>query len=99
MVAKTTGGLIFANYVRALRQLRVTKTILKMAEEKSLNFLEEIVEEDLKGGKYKHIVTRFPTGAEWIFTYWSCYQHLPQFWLDKEIRRDILIFALTTRTR
>jgi len=31
-----------------------------MAEEKSLNFLEEIVEEDLKGGKYKHIVTRFP---------------------------------------
>ena len=31
-----------------------------MAEEKSLNFLEEIVEEDLKSGKYKHIVTRFP---------------------------------------
>lgn len=29
-------------------------------EEKSLNFLEEIVEEDLKNGKYKHIVTRFP---------------------------------------
>jgi len=31
-----------------------------MAEEKSLNFLEEIVEEDLKDGKYKQIVTRFP---------------------------------------
>lgn len=29
-------------------------------EEKSLNFLEEIVENDLKGGKYKSIVTRFP---------------------------------------
>ena len=29
-------------------------------EEKSLNFLEEIVEEDLKAGKYKNIVTRFP---------------------------------------
>jgi len=31
-----------------------------MSEEKSLNFLEEIVEEDLKSGKYKSIVTRFP---------------------------------------
>ncbi|MBL0744635.1 glutamine--tRNA ligase/YqeY domain fusion protein [Chryseolinea lacunae] len=31
-----------------------------MAEEKSLNFLEEIVESDLKGGKYKNISTRFP---------------------------------------
>lgn len=31
-----------------------------MIEEKSLNFLEEIVEKDLKNGKYKHIITRFP---------------------------------------
>lgn len=31
-----------------------------MAEEKSLNFIEEIIEEDLKSGKYKEIVTRFP---------------------------------------
>src|SRR3954467_15925946 len=30
------------------------------AEEKSLNFLEEIVEEDLKSGKYRTILTRFP---------------------------------------
>jgi glutaminyl-tRNA synthetase len=29
-------------------------------EEKSLNFLEEIIENDIKSGKYKHIVTRFP---------------------------------------
>ena len=29
-------------------------------EEKSLNFLEEIVENDLKAGKYKNIITRFP---------------------------------------
>ncbi|RYG04738.1 MAG: glutamine--tRNA ligase/YqeY domain fusion protein [Chitinophagaceae bacterium] len=29
-------------------------------EEKSLNFLEEIVEKDLQDGKYKSIVTRFP---------------------------------------
>jgi len=31
-----------------------------MSEERSLNFLEEIIEEDLKSGRYKHIVTRFP---------------------------------------
>jgi glutaminyl-tRNA synthetase len=31
-----------------------------MAEEKSLNFLEEIVENDLKAGKYQGIITRFP---------------------------------------
>ena len=31
-----------------------------MIEEKSLNFLEEIIEEDLKEGKYKQIITRFP---------------------------------------
>jgi len=33
---------------------------IKKEEEKSLNFLEEIVEEDLEGGKYKTILTRFP---------------------------------------
>jgi glutaminyl-tRNA synthetase len=33
---------------------------IKKEEEKSLNFLEEIVEQDLADGKYKSIVTRFP---------------------------------------
>jgi glutaminyl-tRNA synthetase len=33
---------------------------LQTMEEKSLNFIEEIIEEDLKNGKYKTIVTRFP---------------------------------------
>lgn len=31
-----------------------------MAEERSLNFIEEIIEADLASGKYKSIVTRFP---------------------------------------
>ena len=31
-----------------------------MTEEKGLNFIEDIVEEDLKNGKYAQIVTRFP---------------------------------------
>ncbi|MHA4807614.1 glutamine--tRNA ligase/YqeY domain fusion protein [Flavitalea flava] len=35
-------------------------TEIKKEEEKSLNFLEEIVEEDLQSGKYKTILTRFP---------------------------------------
>ncbi len=30
------------------------------AEERSLNFLEELIEEDLKAGKYQSILTRFP---------------------------------------
>jgi glutaminyl-tRNA synthetase len=33
---------------------------LEMSEDKSLNFIEEIVEEDLNSGKYKSILTRFP---------------------------------------
>lgn len=33
---------------------------ITMTDEKSLNFLEEIVEKDLAEGKYKTIVTRFP---------------------------------------
>ena len=33
---------------------------MKKEEEKSLNFLEEIVEEDLASGRYKSILTRFP---------------------------------------
>ena len=32
----------------------------RMSEEKSLNFIEEIIEDDLKIGKYTSIVTRFP---------------------------------------
>ena len=31
-----------------------------MSEERSLNFLEEIIEEDLNTGKYKKVITRFP---------------------------------------
>jgi len=31
-----------------------------MSEEKSLNFIEEIVEEDLRNGQYEKILTRFP---------------------------------------
>jgi len=38
----------------------IMTTVKKQEEEKSLNFLEEVIEEDLKNGKYKQIVTRFP---------------------------------------
>src|SRR5262249_44572640 len=44
-----------------LPQKQLTALYLQtMPEEKSLNFLEEIIEEDIKDGKYKVIVTRFP---------------------------------------
>ncbi|MBY0476184.1 MAG: glutamine--tRNA ligase/YqeY domain fusion protein [Chitinophagaceae bacterium] len=33
---------------------------LKKEEEKSLNFIEEIIEEDLRTGKYQSVLTRFP---------------------------------------
>jgi len=36
------------------------KTAKAMSEERSLNFIEEIIENDLKEGKYKQIHTRFP---------------------------------------
>ena len=32
----------------------------KSSQERSLNFIEEIIEEDLKSGKYEKILTRFP---------------------------------------
>lgn len=35
-------------------------TEIKKEEEKSLNFLEDIIEKDLESGKYKAIATRFP---------------------------------------
>jgi glutaminyl-tRNA synthetase len=41
-------------YIRAMAEE------IKKEEEKSLNFLEEIVEEDLASGKYRSILTRFP---------------------------------------
>lgn len=34
--------------------------IIKSGEDRSLNFLEEIIENDLKSGKYSSILTRFP---------------------------------------
>jgi glutaminyl-tRNA synthetase len=48
-VTTNKGSLIFAR-----------SKIVTMSEEKSLNFIEEIIEDDLKSGKYKSIVTRFP---------------------------------------
>ncbi len=41
----------------------VTLTLINyisMSEERSLNFIEEIIEQDLKSGKYSTLVTRFP---------------------------------------
>jgi hypothetical protein len=47
-----------------LRQAQNDKTM----EDKSLNFLEEIIEEYLKNGKYKEIVTHFSLEQDGYFT-------------------------------
>jgi glutaminyl-tRNA synthetase len=44
----------------ALYLYALQNSAIPMTEEKNLNFLEEIVENDLKEGKYKSIITRFP---------------------------------------
>src|SRR5688572_28380092 len=48
--------------LRPIRQRRIGLPMSEETkkEEKSLNFLEEIIEEDLKNGKYKQVITRFP---------------------------------------
>jgi glutaminyl-tRNA synthetase len=52
---------IFLFYSKSLHIFTALTMICpKMTEEKSLNFLEEIVENDLKAGKYQQIITRFP---------------------------------------
>lgn len=44
----------------ALETVLLPPNWLSMSEEKSLNFIEEIIENDLNSGKYSSIVTRFP---------------------------------------
>ncbi len=53
----------YENYNIVHRTSNIThRTYLcpSMAEEKSLNFLEEIIENDLSAGRYNQVVTRFP---------------------------------------
>jgi glutaminyl-tRNA synthetase len=47
-------------HISTLSHQHISDYLCHMTEEKSLNFLEEIIEEDLKSGKYKQITTRFP---------------------------------------
>lgn len=47
----------FAKYYQSVNFTPFKRT---MAEEKSLNFIEEIIENDLKSGKHTSIATRFP---------------------------------------
>lgn len=56
---RTVSGRIEGN-PKALYTFTLFKILSAMTEEKSLNFLEEIIETDLKEGKYQSIITRFP---------------------------------------
>ena len=54
--------------------------IVEPEEGKTLNFIEQIIEEEIAAGKNGGKVhTRFPAGAEWIFTYRTCYFNMSQF--------------------
>lgn len=50
----------FGTWPCALETVLLPPNWLSMSEEKSLNFIEEIIENDLNSGKYSSIVTRFP---------------------------------------
>ena len=45
------------------------------SEKKSLNFIEQIVENDLKEGK-----NTFPAGTQRLSSHRTCQSHLPGFW-------------------
>jgi glutaminyl-tRNA synthetase len=47
-------------FFKTYKSLPLKPERTSMSEEKSLNFIEEIVEADLASGKYKTILTRFP---------------------------------------
>ena len=46
--------------MQAKQKIRMEEIVKDSAPERSLNFLEEIVENDLSSGKHKSILTRFP---------------------------------------
>ena len=51
------------------------------SEKKSLNFIEQIVENDLKEGKNDgKVQTRFPPGTQRLSSHRTCQSHLPGFW-------------------
>jgi glutaminyl-tRNA synthetase len=66
LVVSAVSDALNSNFFQAvihIHKKRFTFTLYintNMAEEKSLNFLEEIIENDLSSRKYQHIVTRFP---------------------------------------
>lgn len=54
--------------------------IVEPEEGKTLNFIEQIIEEEIAAGKNGGKVhTRFPPEPEWIFTYRTCYFNMSQF--------------------
>ena len=74
--------------VNSQAQGRALMIEISKGEEKSLNFIEEIVEEDLREGKVSIHSHPVPTGTQWILAYWSCKIHLPEFRTRTKIWRS-----------
>ena len=68
-------------------QLLIEKKGLKMAitEDAPTDFIREIVREDVKNGKHKKIVTRFPPRAKWLSAHRPCQGFLPGLWSRRRI--------------
>ena len=50
------------------------------SEKKSLNFIEQIVENDLKEGKTTESTDTFSAGTQRLSSHRTCQSHLPGFW-------------------
>lgn len=59
-----------------------------MSEERSLNFLEEIVEEDIAAGKNDgRVLTRFPPRTKWLPAYRPRQINMLKLWIGATLRR------------
>ncbi len=62
---------------------------METVKRESLNFIEQLIENDLNSGKHSGDSNTFPSGAQWLFAYWSRQIHLSQLWSGGKIQRKM----------
>ena len=66
-------------------------------EPRSLNFIEEIIEEHARTGRFRRAgANAVSAGAEWVFAHRACQKHLPEFWAGDQIPTARAICGSTT---
>ena len=69
-------------------------------EPRSLNFIEEIIEEHARTrAVWGAGADAVSAGAEWVFAHRACQEHLPEFRAGDEIQRHVQSCGSTIRTR